>query len=112
MTEVTELCDRVLMLKDGSIIADDTPLALARSVSRAHVHLVITQGAQQLRAYCQQHALSCKEENDVFSIDCDEHAVGPFLVAIARQGVEYSHVSIDKPTLEDYFLSTIKKQQA
>ena len=34
MDEVTELCDRVLVLKNGTIIADNTPELLARSTSQ------------------------------------------------------------------------------
>ena len=34
MDEVTELCDRALVLKNGTIIADNTPELLARSTSQ------------------------------------------------------------------------------
>ena len=39
MDEVTQICDRVLVLKKGEIIANNTPENLALSVSRARVVL-------------------------------------------------------------------------
>ena len=44
MAEVTELCDRVLVLKKGVIIADNTPEQLALSISKVRVYLTITNG--------------------------------------------------------------------
>ena len=43
MDEVTSLCDRVLVLKNGEIIANNTPEKLAQSTSQVHIHLTISQ---------------------------------------------------------------------
>ncbi len=37
MAEVTELCDRVLVLKRGAIIADNTPELLAQSIAKVQI---------------------------------------------------------------------------
>jgi ABC-2 type transport system ATP-binding protein len=44
MEEVTQLCDRVLVLKQGRIVANNSPAELARSTSKVHVQLTVTQG--------------------------------------------------------------------
>ena len=108
MTEVTQLCDRILMLKDGSIVADDTPEKLAASVSTAHVHLIISEGFEIFMEYLQQRELPFKQIEQEIIVDIDEHKIGDFLVSIARRGINYSQISIEKPTLEDYFLSKVK----
>ena len=41
MAEVEEMCDRVIFINKGKIIADDTPDNLARSIQIAHVELLI-----------------------------------------------------------------------
>lgn len=41
MTEVSDLCDRVLFLKDGRIVADDTPASLQQHVGKAAVTLEV-----------------------------------------------------------------------
>ena len=43
MDEVTQICNRVLVLKNGEIIANDTPQNLALSVSRPVLHSTQTQ---------------------------------------------------------------------
>lgn len=88
MDEVTELCDRVLVLKQGTIIADNTPEQLASSISKVRVHLTIA-GEQS-------------------TVELDEHAIAPYLADLAERKIMYSHISIDKPSLEDYFLSVAK----
>lgn len=90
MDEVTELCDRVLVLKNGTIIADDTPEILARSISKVRVCLTIA-GEQRM-------------------VELDEHAIAPYLADLAERKIMYSHISIEKPTLEDYFLSVAKNK--
>jgi ABC-2 type transport system ATP-binding protein len=109
MDEVTQVCDRVLVLKNGTIIANDTPLALASSVSKSHVHLLITHGLQNAINFAQKENLDFKINKQEFSFEVDEDKIGQILIAIANNGVQYTSVSIDKPSMEDYFLSISKK---
>ncbi len=108
MEEVTVLCDRVLVLKDGSIIANNTPEQLAASVSRAHLHLMVTQGLERLMALLQKQNLSFKCQEHDIEISIDEHAIAAFLADVAEAKIVYSQISIDKPTLENYFLTLAK----
>lgn len=105
MDEVSQLCDRVLIIKDGRIIADNTPEQLAATVSRARIYLMITQGLDTLiRLAQQQQIIYAQQEHDII-LEVDEKEISRLLVGLAKQGIEYSQISIDKPTLEDYFLS-------
>lgn len=104
MDEVTELCDRVLVLKQGTIIAHDTPNALANSVSKVRLHLTIASGLDTLKQYLHDHQISYAMQGHLI-IELNEHAVAQFLANLGTQNILYSHISIDKPTLEDYFLS-------
>lgn len=108
MDEVTDVCDRVVILKNGSIFANDTPALLAASIAIARVHLLITEGMDILTTYVKQHLLGHTVDNQEITISIDEHSVGAMLVTIARLGVAYSQISIEKPDLEDYFLSIAK----
>ncbi len=105
MAEVSEVCDRVLVLKKGTIIANNTPEELAASVSLAHLHLLLPQHIAQAIAYVQQKNLTYQVEEKWLSIEIDEHALADFLKELMQQNITYSQISIDKPTLEDYFLS-------
>lgn len=108
MDEVTELCDRVLVLKNGTIIADNTPEQLARSTSKVRVHLTIPDHLDHAIAYLQEFQLTYTLQAHEVTIELDEHAIAQFLADLGQYRITYSHISIDKPTLEDYFLSIAK----
>ncbi len=104
MDEVTQICNRVLVLREGVIIADDTPQNLALSVSRARVH-IFPDHLDALIGFLQKNKLKYIDENNTISIDIDEHEIAQLLIQLAQHQITYSQISIDKPTLEDYFLS-------
>lgn len=111
MDEVTELCDRVLVLKEGSIIADSTPEQLAQSTSRVRVHLIISYGLDRALSFIERSQLVHTVEQHQFVVEIDEADIAQFLSALGEQRVIYSHISIDKPTLEDYFLSISRSKR-
>jgi len=108
MDEVEEVCDRILVLKSGNIIADDTPENLAASIAIARVELIISEEMQAAIAYAKQHNLPYTEEKNSLIIEVDEHNVAQLLAGLAKANVIYSQISIDKPTLEDYFIQMVK----
>ena len=108
MDEVTELCDRVLVLKKGIIVADNTPESLAQSTSKVRVHLTITHEFERLRVYLQESQLIHAIQDNYLTVELDEHAIAPFIIQLGERKIIYSHIAIDKPTLEDYFLSIAK----
>lgn len=108
MDEVAELCDRVLVLKNGSIIANSTPHELAQSISQISLQLTITGGFERLLEHLRKTKHVFTDEACVVSIKLDEHAIAQFLTDLGTLAVSYSHISINKPTLEDYFLSITK----
>jgi ABC-2 type transport system ATP-binding protein len=108
MAEVADLCDRVLVLKKGTIIADNTPEQLAASISRVRVHLIISNDVERAIKYLQDAKLVHAVQSNQLTVELDEHAVAQFLADCAERKIFYSHISIDKPTLEDYFLSIAK----
>jgi len=104
MHEITELCNRVLVLKQGEIIASDTPKNLAATVAAVRVNFIIMQGIEQLAEYTQRNMLRHTIQGRDVSIEIDEHSIAQLLADLAALNVIYSHIAIEKPTLEDYFL--------
>jgi len=109
MAEVSELCNRVLVLKEGAIIANETPEALAQSIAKAHVHLVIDKGIDALIEYITGMQIPYTLSAHEVEIQIDEHQIALFLMQLAQRAITYRTISIDKPSLEDYFLSIAKK---
>lgn len=111
MDEVAEVCDRVLVLKAGTIVADDTPENLAASIAIARVELIISKKQDAAIAYVKQNNLFYAEEKNSLIIEVDEHKIAQLLAGLASAGVIYSQISINKPTLEDYFLQIAKSNK-
>lgn len=104
MDEVAEVCDRIVVMKNGDIVACDTPSRLAASISVTRVELMISQGLPSALTYLTTHQIIHTLEKNFLKIEIDEHKISGFLAALANEGVHYSQISIEKPTLEDYFL--------
>lgn len=104
MDEVSQLCNRVLVLKHGTIIANDTPKALASRVALTRLNLTILHGMDTATHYARAQNLCYAVNGSTLTIDIEEHNVGHLLTQLAHALVGYTHVAIAKPSLEDYFL--------
>ncbi|MEX1052725.1 MAG: ABC transporter ATP-binding protein [Patescibacteria group bacterium] len=109
MAEVEEVCDRVIFLNKGKIIADNTPEKLAKSIKIAHVELFITDGLKRTLEFCKKSNYEYKESSRFLRVDIAEERIHIFLKELANIGVNYNQISIDKPSLEDYFLQVVSK---
>ena len=109
MAEVEEMCDRVVFINKGTVIADNTPTQLAKSIKNAHVELVIRDGLKRTEAFAKKKKLTHRIEKRSIVIDVQEQEIATFLRELMEQGIIYDEISIDKPTLEDYFLEVSKK---
>lgn len=109
MEEVMEICDRSIFLKEGKIIADDTPRRLAKSVATFQLRLVITDGLKRTVNIAEQHGYRYIAENRVFEVWLDEEKIPPFLHALSQANVSYANIKIEEPSLEDFFLQISKK---
>lgn len=108
MAEVTDICDRVIFLQHGKIIAEDTPIALAKKIRFCKIRLLITDGQKRTLNYCRKQKIKASVEGRFVSVDIREKEIAAFLSSLADIGVEYDEISIDKPTLEDFFLKTAR----
>ncbi len=106
MSEVEEMCDRVIFINKGKIISDDTPDKLAKSIEISHVELLVKDGMKRTVEYCKNNKLPFKMQHRSIVIDVNESKIAEFLRGLMDAGVIYDEISIEKPTLEDYFLQT------
>jgi ABC-2 type transport system ATP-binding protein len=111
MEEVSELCDRVIFLKNGKIIADDLPKNLAKSVSTCRLTLTILDGMKRAIQIVGQRNFSYQINHREIEISLDEKEIPPLLNAIMEQQIIYTNIRIEEPTLEDYFLKIAEKQK-
>jgi len=104
MAEIEELCDRVIFMNRGKIIAEDTPEELAKKMEKTRVRLMMRDGQKRTVAFCQEQRLSVSVSDRYVVIEMREQDVAKVLNGLAARGVDYSEITIDKPTLEDFFI--------
>lgn len=104
MAEVEEVCDRVLFINHGRIIAENTPEELAKKVRQVRVNLMMKDGQKRTVAFAKKAGFPIRSENRFVTIEVDETDIAYLLAGLAGLGVQYSQISVDKPTLEDYFI--------
>lgn len=109
MSEVEELCDRVLILKDGRVFDIDTPANLAKKIEDCYLNLRITKNLTKLGELLRRHRLnsSLLKEGQT-RIELKEKSLPLFLYELTKLNIQYSEISIEKPDLEDYFLKVAK----
>lgn len=110
MAEVEELCDRVLFINHGKIIADDTPENLAKTIEVAHVEFIVSDEHSQklLEEFCNREHLIVHRDGRRIVVDTKDREIPRLLEGLVSSGVKYDEISIERPTLEDYFLKAAR----
>ena len=108
MAEVEEVCDRVIFINHGKIVANDTPENLTKTIQTSHVQLLSLKNLEAISEYCTKLNLDHKREGKRITITIGEKQIAGLLQDLSGQNLSYEEISIEKPTLEDYFLEQAK----
>jgi ABC-2 type transport system ATP-binding protein len=105
MDEVTRICDEVIFLDHGSIVAQDTPAGLTQRIHNAHIRIKFAGPPEKvIAAVDERHADLKFEHPDVIVITTDPRRVAGTIFDIGNSGVDVLDIDVRKPTLEDVFL--------
>jgi len=104
MREVEMICTRVLFLNHGKIQAEGTPSELAREVKRWKVQVLTEPRLKTFPKVPFPIESEVILENGELMVEMDKDHVGPFLTNLIKEGMTLEHISIQEPTLEDFFL--------
>lgn len=110
MAEVEALCDRVVILKDGSIFDIDTPNNLAKKIEDCYLNLRLTKNEVKLAELLRRRKLTSTQTDGLTRIELKEKILPLFLYELTKNNIQYSEISIDKPNLEDYFMKVAKEK--
>jgi ABC-2 type transport system ATP-binding protein len=106
MDEVARICDEVIFLDHGRIVAQDTPQGLTRRIAggtRIHVR-VDGQPQAVINALQPTFKDISLADGNVVVVTTQDHQVPRAIFDIGNTGVEVLEIDIRKPTLEDVFL--------
>lgn len=112
MDEITRICDEVIFLDHGNIVAQDTPLNLTKRIQNATLTLTIANNLNHAQTYLSQHALQYKldTQHQRLHIQTTEQQIAKTIFDIGATGAEITEIDIQKPKLEDVFLEIARKQ--
>ena len=106
MEEVERLCDRVIFLDHGRIVAEDTPLGLTKRVGTSR--LIITFDGPQKPVVRYLERLKYTHvfvRPQMVEIEVSDNDIPKALFGLSNDGVWLTDIEVKKPGLEDVFLS-------
>ncbi|HEY0580757.1 MAG TPA: ABC transporter ATP-binding protein [Chloroflexota bacterium] len=105
MDEVTRICDEVIFLDHGRIVAQDTPAGLTSRIANAELRVTFSGDAARLQSALRERYRDLRLlAPNVIAIRTAAAQVPRAIFDIAETGVEIRDIDIEKPTLEDVFL--------
>ncbi|MBI2327282.1 ABC transporter ATP-binding protein [Candidatus Curtissbacteria bacterium] len=105
MSEVTRICDQVIFLDRGKIVAQDTPLGLTKRIQKSQLRLTFDGNKNKLEKYLNSQKLHFSfAKNNVVVVNTPEKQIPKIIFGIANEGIWITDIEIKKPTLEDFFL--------
>ena len=107
MGEVEELCDRVIIIQKGKIIANDTPISLAASISQSHIEFIIRKGVEEAKTYWKSNNISYSKIGNGWKVTIPTKNIAQFLQNMTKNDIFYTDLNVQKPSLEDYFLQVV-----
>lgn len=110
MAEVTEMCDRVIFLHHGKIIAEDTPEGLAQKIKSCRVKLFFVVSKKKVKQLIANYDYKFWDEDRELVIEIEEEKVGQLLGRLSLARLKYSQITIEKPTLEDFFIKVAREK--
>jgi len=111
MDEVTRICDEVIFLDRGKIVAQDTPLGLTKQIKSVQLRLTFDGDDALVEKYLRTTKQGFKfEASFEVVINTTEKLVPKTIFEISKLGVEVTNIEVKKPTLEDVFLQIARKE--
>lgn len=110
MQEVAQVCDRVIFLQRGKIIADDLPKNLALKNSSFLLKLVIVDEMEKAVKIVASFSDHYHLDHRNLQVSLQESQIPQVLHQLSQSGVFYSTIHIDEPSLDDYFLKIARNK--
>lgn len=112
MAEVERICDEVLFLDHGQIVAQDTPFNLTKKITKNELVLTYDGDRAKLVEVLQRYELSFTEpRHHVVAITVTDVLVPKVIFNVSQAGIWITDIAVHKPTLEDVFLQFARTKQ-
>lgn len=110
MNEVTRLCDEVIFLDHGKIVAQDTPLALTKRIPTAKLKVVFDAERGKVEKYLKQEKQNYEFlGKNIVLITTEEILIPKVIFGLSNTNIWITDIEVKKPTLEDVFLQIVRR---
>ncbi len=111
MGEVSAICDRVIFLSRGKIVADDVPDRLAKGQVLCRLCLVLLENMEKAERLVLARGYHYVLDHRTLDIEIPEKEIPLFLNFLSKEDIVYSGIQIQEPSLDDYFLKIAKESK-
>lgn len=112
MSEVTRICDRVIFMDKGKVVAEDTPLGLTKRIQVAQLRLTFNDKKEIIVEYLKKEKLDYRfDGGHVVFITTEEKALPKIIFDLSKVGIWMTDIEVKKPTLEHVFLQIARGEK-
>jgi ABC-2 type transport system ATP-binding protein len=105
MGEISRICDEVIFLDHGKIVAKGTPESLTRRIGEATLVLAFSAGKDEMERYLRGREIRFSFTGaHTLEVQLSEESIPDVLFGLSHAGGRITDIEIRKPTLEDVFL--------
>lgn len=109
MEEVAQVCDRVIFLDHGKIIANDIPERLAKQNAFFRLRLTILENLQKAIDLAREKNYTFTSDHRSIELEMKEVDIPFYLYELSKAEIMYSGIHIEEPSLEHYFLKIARR---
>ncbi|MEK7502770.1 MAG: ABC transporter ATP-binding protein [Patescibacteria group bacterium] len=109
MDEITRVCDKIIFLDHGKIVAQDTPLNLTKQIKTSTLKLTFDGKEEEMEKYLKSQKLKYEFLNKyTVKIAIEEKLIPSVIFGISKTALWITDIEVQKPTLEDFFLHIVR----
>lgn len=110
MEEVTRICDEVIFLNHGEIVAKNTPLGLTKMIKHSNLTLMFDAERKKVDSILREENYDFSfPNNQTVSIQTEEEFIPKIIFSLGKKDIWITDIEVKKPTLEDVFLEIARK---
>ena len=112
MDEVTRICDEVIFLDKGKIVAHDSPLGLTKRIKNTVLKLTFDGSKEVVERFLEDSKQKFNFTHE-FSVEVNtgEKQIPKLIFGLSGAGVWITDIEVKKPTLEDFFLQIARGEK-
>ena len=104
MSEITRICDEVIFLDHGKIVAHDTPLGLTKLIKNSELILTFNDNIEIAETYLIEKGIHFNRNNIQLSINAKQQDIPNIIYRLSNLGIAFKNIEMRHPTLDDVFL--------